>query len=78
MDLDGVGKLLVIVGASVLALGLLLVVAARTGWLGGLLQAGTVRFEGGGMACLVPIAASILISIVLTIVLNLLIRFLNR
>jgi hypothetical protein len=78
MDLDGVGKLLVIVGASVLALGLLLVVAARADWLGGLLQAGTLRFEGGGMTCLVPIAASILLSVVLTIIFNLVIRFLNR
>jgi hypothetical protein len=39
---------------------------------------GTLRIEGSGFTCLVPILGSILLSIVLTVVLNLLARFLNR
>lgn len=78
MDFDGLGKLLVIAGAGVLLLGVILIIAGRSGLLSGLLQSGTLRFEGGGLSCIVPIVASILLSVVLTIVLNLVIRFLNK
>ena len=39
---------------------------------------GTLRFNLGGVTCLVPILASIVLSIVLTLVFNLIVRLLNR
>lgn len=78
MDFDGLGKLLVIAGAAILLLGIILIFAGRSGFLSGLLQSGTLRFEGGGLTCVVPIIASILLSIALTIIVNLAIRFLNK
>jgi hypothetical protein len=39
---------------------------------------GTIRIEGSGFTCVIPILASIVLSVVLTLALNLLARFLNR
>jgi hypothetical protein len=39
---------------------------------------GTLRIEGAGFTCIIPILASIVLSIVLTLALNLMARFLNR
>ncbi len=39
---------------------------------------GTLRIEGSGFTCVIPILASIVLSLVLTVALNLLARFLNR
>ena len=39
---------------------------------------GTIRIQGSGFTCLIPILASIVLSIFLTVMLNLLARFLNR
>jgi hypothetical protein len=39
---------------------------------------GTIKIEGAGFTCFIPILGSILLSLVLTIGLSLLARFLNR
>ena len=39
---------------------------------------GTIRIEGQGFSCIIPILASIILSIVLTIVLNVIVRLINR
>ena len=38
---------------------------------------GTIRIQGGGVTCLIPLLASILLSIILTIVLNVVGRILK-
>jgi hypothetical protein len=78
MDLDGVGKFLIIGGIALLVAGVLFVLAGRSGFFGNLLQAGTLSFSGENFTCIVPIVASIVLSIVLTIILNVVIRFLNK
>jgi hypothetical protein len=78
MDFDGLGKLLIVGGVVLLVMGVVFVIAGRSGLLGGFLQAGTLTFSGNNVTCVVPIIASIVLSIVLTIVLNVLIRFLNK
>ena len=39
---------------------------------------GTIRIQTGGVTCVFPVLASIILSIILTIVLNLIARFLTR
>ena len=75
MDLQAMGRILALIGISMLVLGGLL-------WFGGRVGLGTlpgdVRFNGDGWGCFMPIGTSILISLLLTIVLNIVLRFLNR
>lgn len=78
VDFAGLGKLLIIGGLSLLAIGVLFVLASRSGLFGNLLQMGTLSFGGENFTCIVPIVASLILSIVLTVVLNLVIRFLNK
>jgi hypothetical protein len=69
------GRLLVLLGVSIVVIGGLL-------WLGGRLGLGSlpgdIRFNNGRIGCLVPIASSIVISLVLTLLLNLLLRFFGK
>ncbi len=39
---------------------------------------GTIKIQGSGFTCLIPILASIVLSVVLTIVLNIVARLINR
>ena len=75
MDLQNIGRILGLVGISMLILGALL-------WFGGRMGLGTlpgdIRRSGTGWSCYMPIATSILISLLLTIVLNLILRFFNK
>ncbi len=74
-DLQGIGKLLVLVGLGVLLLGAML-------WIGGRLGLGTlpgdIELSGERWGCYVPIASMIVLSLVLTLIVNLVIRILNR
>ena len=74
MDYQSLGKILLVVGVVILVIGGLLVLFGRTfdGF------PGTLRVEGQGFSCVVPILASIMLSIVLTVVLNIVIRLINR
>lgn len=74
MDVQALGKLLLVVAAVIAVVGVILLVVG--GSLGNL--PGTLRLEGQGFTCIVPILASILLSIVGTIILNLIIRWINR
>lgn len=78
MDIQTTGKILVIIGAVVLVIGGLLWLAGGSPWLQNLLASGTIRLQSGGMTCLIPIVASILISVIGTIVLNIIIRLINK
>jgi hypothetical protein len=74
-DLSGLGRLLLIAGAILAALGALLIVAPRVPGLDRLGRLpGDLIVERGPVTVFVPIVSSIVISIVLTIVLNLILR----
>ena len=75
-DLNDLGKLLIIFGVAVAALGLLLVAAQRLPFVGRL--PGDIAMRGEGFSCFIPIATSIVLSIVLTVILNIVLRLLNR
>jgi hypothetical protein len=59
------GRLLMLVGAAVFALGALLALAGRLPWLGRL--PGNVVFERGPVTCYFPLATSLILSVVLTL-----------
>jgi hypothetical protein len=75
MDLQGIGKMVVIAGLALAVLGLVI-------WLGGRLGLGSLpgdmRFSNESWGCYVPIASMIVLSILLTIVVNVLLRLFNR
>lgn len=79
MELQSIARILIAVGAVILVIGGLLLLLAGTP-LGETLRnfPGTLRVEGSGFTCLVPVLASILLSIIGSIILNLVIRFFNR
>ncbi|HEY9075632.1 MAG TPA: DUF2905 family protein [Anaerolineaceae bacterium] len=75
--LEQVGKVLII-------LGVVITLAGGGIWLLGKAfpslkdLPGTLRWEGAGFTCIVPILASILLSILLTILLNIISRVIQR
>jgi hypothetical protein len=75
MDLQGIGKLVVITGLALAALGLVI-------WLGGRLGLGSLpgdmRFSNESWGCYVPLGSMLVLSILLTIVVNVLLRMFNR
>jgi hypothetical protein len=77
MNLDLLGKWLLIFGLGLVLLGGLIWLSGR--FFPGLSRLpGTLKFEVGGLTCIIPILASIILSVVLTILLNLVVRFLNK
>jgi Protein of unknown function (DUF2905) len=75
MDLQTMGRILALLGVSMLVVGALLWAAGRLG-LGGL--PGDLRLSGAGWSCYVPIVTSILLSLLLTLVLNLILRAMGK
>lgn len=77
--LEDIGKILLILGGSILLLGGVLWLAGKVG-LGRL--PGDIAIHREGFSCYAPLATglvlSIVLSVVLTIVLNLIARWLNR
>jgi hypothetical protein len=79
MELDSIGRLLLVLGAGVMVFGGLLLVASRIPGVNQLFNLpGDIRVETSGFSCFFPIVSMILISLVLTIVINIVIRLLNR
>jgi hypothetical protein len=79
MDLQSIGRLLLIGGIAVAILGGLMMLFGRAPFLqsfGNL--PGDIRIQGEGFTCIFPIVSMILFSIILTIVLNIIIRIINR
>jgi hypothetical protein len=72
MDLQGIGKILILGGAFLAFLGLLLFFWQRIPFLGKL--PGDIFVNKGSFQFLFPIVTCIIISIVLTIILNLVFR----
>lgn len=74
--LDRIGLLLIVGGIVLTLMGGAIWLLARA--FPNLSQfPGTIRIQGGGVTCLIPLLASILISILLTIVLNVVGRILK-
>lgn len=72
-----------LLGRWVLIAGVILVIVGGLIWLLGRFTGlsnlpGTLRIQGSGFTCIIPILGSIVLSIVLTIVLNVLARLINR
>ncbi|MDX2162556.1 MAG: DUF2905 domain-containing protein [bacterium] len=79
MDIQSIGRVLLLFGVILLVIGGLFVLLGGTGLferIGSL--PGDIRIQGSGFTCLIPIVSSLLISLILTIVLNVIIRILNR
>ena len=72
MDLQGIGRILVLLGVGLAIVGAIVFLAGRAGF--GSLP-GDIRVQSQGWGCYVPILGSIILSIILTVVLNLLLRF---
>lgn len=75
MDLQGIGKLLALMGVGLVVLGLLVWAGGRLG-LGSL--PGDLRISNESWGCYVPIASMLILSVLLTIVVNVLLRLFNR
>ncbi len=71
-SLEGVGRLLLIAGVVMAALGLALLLAGRVPWLGRL--PGDILVHRGGFTLYVPIVTMLLLSVVLTVLLNVVFR----
>ena len=68
--MSGTGRILIVVGVVLAALGVLMSVAPRSlSWIGRL--PGDVRVERGGFRMYFPLATSIVVSIALTVLLRL-------
>ena len=79
MDLQAIGRVLILLGIGVaLLVGLFLILGRFTilGNLGHL--PGDIRVEKRGITCLMPITSMILVSVTLMVILNILVRFINR
>ncbi len=72
MDLQLMGKWLVLMGVGLAIVGGLFWLGGRAG-LGSL--PGDIAYRGQNMSCYVPIVSSIVISLLLTLIVNLIIRW---
>lgn len=73
--MNEIGRLLIVLGGSLLVLGLLLVLAGRIPGLGQL--PGDIRIQRDNFTFYAPLGTMLLISVLLTIVLNVLARWLR-
>jgi Protein of unknown function (DUF2905) len=79
VDLQAIGRGMLIIGIVIAILGGLLIVFGQSSVLSRLGNLpGDLRVEGQGFTCVVPIVSMILVSIVLTVILNIVIRLINR
>ena len=75
MPYDQIGKILLLLGAAIVVLGLVFLLFGRTS-LGRL--PGDFTFTSGNFTCFAPIATMVLLSILLTIIANVLLRIFNK
>jgi len=76
MQIGHLSRYLIIIGISLIFMGILLRVFDKIDWIKNI--PGTLHFDLGGVTCIVPIIASIILSLVMTILFNAIGRFLNR
>lgn len=75
-NLSEFGRLLLLVGGGIVALGLILLLAGRVPWLGRL--PGDIFVRRGSVSFFFPIVTVLLLSVVLTVVINLLLFLFRR
>ncbi len=73
---EGLGRILIIIGAIILVLGLLLVFGGRIPLLGRL--PGDILIRKDGISFYFPVVTLLLLSLVLTVIINLVFRFMGR
>lgn len=79
VDLESIGRVLLIGGLAVAGVGGLMLLLSRVPVINQLFNLpGDVRIQGENFSCFVPIVSMIIISVVLTVVVNLLLRIFNR
>lgn len=79
MELDQLGRLLLVVGAGIVVLGGLFLLFSRVPILNQLGKLpGDIHIQGENFSCFAPITSMILISILLSLALNLIARLMNR
>jgi len=76
MDLQSMGRLLLIFGIGMAILGGIIMLLGRLPFMGQL--PGDISVQRGPVTFFFPLATMILLSIILTIVLNVIIRIVNR
>ena len=76
MPLENAGRLLIVVGLVVVALGLLFVLGSRVPFLGRL--PGDLHWERDGVTIYAPLATGLLVSVVLSVLLTLVLRLTGR
>jgi hypothetical protein len=74
--LEGIGKILIIIGVVIAALGLVLVFGGRIPLLGKL--PGDILIRKDGISFYFPIVSLLLLSALLTLIINLISRFMGR
>ena len=79
MDIESIGRILLLVGVGIAVLGGLLMLASRLPFFNQLFNLpGDIQITSGSVSCFFPIVTMIILSVLLTIIANVVIRFLNR
>jgi len=76
-DLTHLARWLIVFGLGMTLIGAIVWLVARTGLPLGRLP-GDIRFQSGGLTCVIPLATSLLLSLILTILLNVVVRWLGK
>lgn len=74
--MEGIGKILLIVGGAIVILGLILIFAEHVPFLGKL--PGDIVIKRDGFSFYFPIVTFLILSILLTIIINVILHFLGR
>ena len=74
--IDQVGKILIITGAFIMVGGVLLILFAKTSWIGKL--PGDINISKGNFHFYFPLTTSLILSILLSLIMVILFKFLNR
>ncbi len=71
-ELQAFGRVLIVIGLSIVVFGVILLLAGRVPYLGRL--PGDIVYQRGNFTLYIPLATMLLLSLILTIVLNLVFR----
>jgi hypothetical protein len=79
MDLNTVGRLVIVLGVALMILGGVLMLFSRIPFLKNLgHMPGDIRVQGTSVSCFFPVVSMIILSILLSLALNIVLRLLNR
>lgn len=79
MDLENIGRALLVIGLGIIVLGGGLLLISRVPGLNQFFNLpGDVRIQSGNFSCFFPIVSMIILSIIVTVIINIVIRLLNR